>query len=113
MPATASTGIGAQRLNDTTDDERRIGAGASQDPGDHAGRGRFAVRAGNRDPYLVAHNPCHRLSQELGPPVDRESTAPCFDDLGIVSRNGRRDQHCICVPDVRSIVPDRNHSPHL
>ena len=102
--AQARVGIGRQQT--PADHERRIEAAFGEHRGDEAGRRRLAVRAGDRDALLQAH----QLGEHQRARHHRDAALARRDDFGIVGRDRGRHDHRVGAGDVRRRMADRDAS---
>ena len=102
--ALAEPRVRVRRQQPAADDERRIEAAFGQHRGDEARRRRLAVRAGDRDALLQAH----QLGQHQRARHDRNAALARRDDFGIVRRDRRRHDDRVGAGDVRRRVADRD-----
>ena len=102
--ADAEARVGAGGVEPAADHEGRVEAGLGEHAGDEAGRRRLAVRAGDRDALLQAH----QLGQHHGARHDRHAARARGDHLGVVgAHRGRRDDR-LGAGDVIGVVADRD-----
>ena len=101
--------VSAERIDLAADDDRRIEPGYGENGGEHGGGGRLAVRAGDGDADLTAH----QLAEHLGARHDRHAEALGLDYLGVVRANGRRHDHDLGSDDVPRLVADRDARAEL
>ena len=101
--ALAEARVRIRRQQAAADDERRIEAALRQHRGDQARRRRLAVRAGDRDALLQAHE----LGQHQRARHDRHAALARRDDFGIVGGDRGRHDDRIGAGD---IAPRRGRS---
>ena len=91
-------GVGAERAQLAADDDGGIAARLAQHGADERGGGGLAVRAGDGDAVLHAH----QLGEHLGARDHRDLELARAHDLGIRERHrGRDDEHVDALVDVR------------
>ena len=95
-------GVGGQQP--AADDERRVEAAFGEHRRDEARRRGLAVRAGDRDALLQAH----QLGQHQRARHDRHAALARGDDFGVVRRDRRRHDDRVGVGDVRRRMADRD-----
>ncbi len=96
------TRIRAIGVDDAAVDHRRIKAPGLQQSRDERGRCRLAVRAGDGDTLLEAH----QLRQHLGAAHDRQPFFAGEFEFGIVALDGGRNDDDFRVAEVFRFVPD-------
>ena len=102
--AGAEPRVGAGGVEPAADDEGRVEAGLGEHAGDERGRRRLAVRAGDGDALLQAH----QLGQHHRARHDRDALGARGDHFGVVAlHRGRRDDR-VGAGDVRGVVADRD-----
>ena len=82
--AAAESRIGTDAVEPPTDDKGRVEPCLRQHAGDEAGRGGLAVRPGDCDPLLQAH----QFGEHQCPWNHRDAHAPGLDDFGIAGLYG-------------------------
>ena len=97
---TTTTSLVASVLAEAADDEGGVHAGLGQDAGDERRGRRLAMRAGNGDAGLQAH----QLGQHHGARHHGDAPGTRSDHLGVVTLHGGRRDHGFGTFDVRSIV---------
>ena len=102
--ALAEARVRVGRQQPAADDERRIEPAFGEHRRDEARRRRLAVRAGDRDALLQAH----QLGQHQRARHDRDAALARGDDLGIVGGDRRRHDDRVGAGDVRRGVADRD-----
>jgi hypothetical protein len=102
--AGAEPGVRAGGVEAAADDEGRVEPGLGEDAGDERGRGRLAVRAGDRDALLETH----QLGEHHRARHDRHALRARRDHLGVVALHRARRDHRLGAGDVRGVVADRD-----
>lgn len=105
--ARTELGIGASRVQPTTDDEGRIDATFGQHAGNEAGGGGLAMGTGNGDALFQAH----QLGQHEGTRHDRNALFPGGHDLRVVFLDGSRSHYRIGTGDVFRRVANGHAHP--
>ena len=85
--ALAQPRVGAVAIDDAAVDDGRVDAAGIQQRSDHRRRRRLAVRPGDRDRLLHAH----QLGEHLRAPDERQPPLDRGFDLGIAAADGGRD----------------------
>ncbi len=102
-------GVGPKSVETAADHRRRIDAAMDQNGGDHAGGGGFAVRTGDGDAVLHAH----QLGQHFRPRDNRYQPPVRFENLRVSGAHGSGGDHHIGVADVFRPVPIGDISPQF
>ncbi len=100
----AQAGVGAGGVQPAADDEGGVDATLGQDAGHQAGRRRLAMRSGDGDATLQAH----QFGQHLGSRHDRDFLLAGSDHFRIVGLDGRRHNQCIGAGDVGGGMADHH-----
>ena len=96
--------VGAGRVQAPADDEGRIEPALGETTRHQTRGGGFAVRAGNVDAALQAHE----LTQHLGTRNHRNARGVCGRDLGVGLRHRRRGDHHVRALHQCGVVADGN-----
>jgi hypothetical protein len=100
--ARAEARVRAGAVEAAADDEGRVDAGLGQHAGDQRRRRRLAVRAGDRDALLQAH----QLGQHHRARHHRDALGARGDHLGVVALHGGRRDDRLRIGDVGRVVAD-------
>ena len=100
--ALAHARVGAVGVDDAAVDDGRIEAAGVEQGGDERRRRRLAVRAGDGDAGLEAH----QLGQHLGAAHHRQALLARRRELRIVALDRRRDDHDLGPVDILGLVAD-------
>ena len=100
--ALAHAGVGAVGVDDAAVDHRRVESAGVEQRRDERGRGGLAVRAGDGDAGLEAH----QLGEHLGPAHDRQAALAGDGELGVVAADRGRDDDDLGAVDVLGLVAD-------
>ena len=96
--------VGAHRRQPTADDEGRIGAAFGEDARHQRGSGGLAMRAGDRDALLEAH----QFGQHLRARHQRHAALTRGHHFRIVVRHGGRRDHCVGMGHVVARMTDED-----
>ncbi len=113
--ALAEARVGAPVLENAARDHRRVDASRGEDVSDERGRGRLAVRAGDRNGRIEPH----QLGEDLGAANDGKSFGTRRLELGVAGLHSRRDDDRAGADEVDRIMADEHahalgaQTPHV
>ena len=105
--AAAEPRVAAKGAESAANHRRRIETGPFEHQRDHRRRRRLAVRPGDRDRRLQAH----QLREHFGPRNHRHLAPRRLAHLGVGHLHRRRHDDHVRIADVRRVVPVRDPNP--